>query len=80
MCHARSIGKVNDEGLVGNREDTRYLAHDEPDGTIVLVPAVVLPARQARFIADPDRARLLNEGDRGELVEVDLDELAGPDR
>lgn len=47
----------------------RYLAREEPDGTLVLVPAAVMSESQARllarpevmagideFLADPDRA------------------------
>lgn len=32
----------------------RYLAHEEPDGTIVLVPATVMSEAQARLLARPD--------------------------
>src|SRR5437879_3960869 len=32
----------------------RYLASEEPDGTIVLVPAVVITELEAHFRANPD--------------------------
>jgi hypothetical protein len=32
----------------------RYLAHEEPDGTLVLTPAVVMTEAQARLLARPD--------------------------
>jgi len=39
-------------GKVGRHR--RYLAHEEPDGTLVLVPAVVMSDVQARLLAAPD--------------------------
>jgi hypothetical protein len=41
-------------GRLGRPEHRRYLAHEEPDGTLVLVPAVVVPESQARLLANPD--------------------------
>lgn len=32
----------------------RYLAHEEPDGTLVLTPAAVMTEAQARLLARPD--------------------------
>src|SRR5438552_17352173 len=46
----------------------RYLASEEPDGTIVLVPAVVITELEARFRANPD------------LVAQVKDNLAHPER
>lgn len=37
-------------GRIGRAEHTRYRAHEEPDGTIVLEPAVVLSEVEARFL------------------------------
>ncbi|MGH9186271.1 MAG: hypothetical protein ACRD0U_10730 [Acidimicrobiales bacterium] len=51
-------------GKLGNSSDTRYLAHDEPDGTIVLRPAVVMSASQARFMANPKRVAALSKAVR----------------
>ena len=48
-------------GRLGHSTDTRYIARDEPDGTVVLTPAVVMPARQALFMADPGRVAALNK-------------------
>ncbi|MBT8227022.1 MAG: hypothetical protein HKP61_01385 [Dactylosporangium sp.] len=39
-------------GKVGWPEHRRYLAHEESDGTIVLVPARVMPESQARLLAN----------------------------
>jgi antitoxin YefM len=39
----------------------RYLAHDEPDGTIVLTPAVVMSETQARLLARPDVMKAIDE-------------------
>jgi hypothetical protein len=41
-------------GRVGRAEHRRYLAHEEPDGTVVLVPAVVMPESVARLLANPE--------------------------
>jgi hypothetical protein len=41
-------------GRIGRPEHRRYLAHEEADGTLVLVPAVVMPESQARLLANPE--------------------------
>lgn len=41
-------------GKIGRPEHRRYLAHEEPNGTLVLVPAVVVPESQARLLANPE--------------------------
>lgn len=41
-------------GRLGRPEHRRYLAHEEPDGTLVFVPAVVIPESQARLLANRD--------------------------
>lgn len=33
---------------------SRYLAHEEPDGSLVLVPAVVMTEHERRLLARPD--------------------------
>jgi hypothetical protein len=38
-------------GKIGHHD--RYIVHEEPDGTIVLEPAVVLTEAEARFMANP---------------------------
>jgi hypothetical protein len=48
-------------GRLGQPEHTRYLARDYPDGTIVFTPAVVMPIRQARFMADRQRVQRITE-------------------
>jgi hypothetical protein len=40
-----SLGKIG--------RHTRYLVHEQEDGTIVLEPAVVLTEAEARFMANP---------------------------
>lgn len=45
-------------GKLGHHQ--RYLAHEEPDGTLVLTPAVVMSESQARLLARPD---VMNEID-----------------
>jgi len=40
-------------GKIGQPDHRRYLAHEESDGTLVLVPAVVVPESQARLMANP---------------------------
>ena len=41
-------------GRIGRPEHRRYLAHEEEDGTVVLVPAVVMPESQGRLMANPE--------------------------
>lgn len=39
-------------GKVGRPEHRRYLAHEEPGGTIVLVPVAVVPEAQLRLLGN----------------------------
>lgn len=39
-------------GKLGHHQ--RYLAHEDPDGTLILTPAVVMSEVQARLLARPD--------------------------
>lgn len=41
-------------GKIGRPEHRRYLAHEEPDGTIVFTPAVVISEAQYQLLANPD--------------------------
>jgi hypothetical protein len=43
----------------------RYLAHVEADGTIVLVPAVVMSELEAAVLRDPEIMRQLNAATAG---------------
>ena len=56
MIRTDSRGRVT---LVGHPDST-YLLHEEPDGVLVLEPAVVMSAAQASYLALPaaDRARI----------------------
>lgn len=40
-------------GRIGRPEHRRYLVAEEPDGTIVLRPAVVMTELEARLLANP---------------------------
>lgn len=39
-------------GRVAKASHRRYLAHEEPDGTVVLTPAVVMSELEARFLTN----------------------------
>ncbi len=41
-------------GRLGNPEHERYLVHEESDGTLVLTPAVVMPAHEAALLRHPE--------------------------
>lgn len=32
----------------------RYLLHEQPDGTLILEPAIVMSEREARYLGNPD--------------------------
>lgn len=55
-------------GRLGRPEHRRYLVTEEPDGTLVLTPAVVMTAHEAALLRRPD------------LVERIESDLANPDR
>lgn len=55
-------------GRLGRPEHRRYLVTEEPDGTLVLTPAVVMTAHEAALLRRPD------------LVERIETDLANPDR
>jgi hypothetical protein len=40
-------------GKVGRPEHRQYLVHEEPDGTLVLRPAVVMTQAEARLLSNP---------------------------
>lgn len=37
-------------GKVGRKEHRRYLVHEEPDGTLILKPAVIMTEFEATFL------------------------------
>jgi len=41
-------------GKIGRREHTRYLVDEEPDGTLIFRPAVVMAEAQARLLERSD--------------------------
>lgn len=51
LVEVDSRGRVS-LGRVTASEHRRYLAHEEPDGTVVLTPAVVMSQLEARFLAN----------------------------
>lgn len=65
-------------GSLADPDITRYLAERLEDGTLVLTPAVTIPAAQARFMADPQRVAQLTRAvqERERWVKVDDPELA----
>lgn len=50
-------------GKLGKPEHRRYLAAEEPDGTIILSPAVVMSELEARFLANTELVEQI-EGNR----------------
>lgn len=40
-------------GRIGRPEHKRYLVTEEPDGTLILKPAVVMAEHEARLLANP---------------------------
>lgn len=48
-------------GRIGKPEHRRYLVTEEPDGTIILQPAVVISELEARFLANPDLVARVRE-------------------
>jgi hypothetical protein len=61
-----SLGRLRQEGT------ERYLAHVEHDGTIILQPAVVMSAAEARLLNDPALVARIKAGIDSD-VRVDLD-------
>ena len=61
-------------GKIGHPEHTRYLATTEPDGTVILTPAVVMSASQARLLERPDIAEIIDHlnAEPGAAVADDL--------
>jgi hypothetical protein len=57
-------------GRIGHREHRRYIVTEEPDGTIVLTPAVVMTELEARMLANPDLVQRIedNRKDPSRLV------------
>lgn len=44
-------------GRIGRAEHTRYLVTEEPDGTLILTPAVVMAAHEAALLRQPELLR-----------------------
>lgn len=41
-------------GRIGNPEHTRYLVDEQPDGTLVLTPAVVMSQQEVALLRKPE--------------------------
>ena len=57
-------------GRLGSRDHVRYLASEDPDGTITLRPAVVMTELEARMLANKDLVARIqdNRENPGRLV------------
>lgn len=57
-------------GRIGRQEHTRYLVTEEPDGTLVFTPAVVLSELEAKLLANDELVEriLANRADPSRLV------------
>jgi hypothetical protein len=65
-------------GRIGRAEHSRYLAHEEPDGTIVLEPAVVLSELEVSFLRNRDLVNTIEDNRaHPERASVTLAELDG---
>jgi hypothetical protein len=64
-------------GRIGRAEHTRYLAHEEPDGSIVLTPAVVMSEIEASFLRNRHLVAAIEENrahpERASVTFADLD-------
>ena len=52
-------------GRLGKPEHRRYLVSEEPDGTLVFTPAVVMTAHEAALLRNPDLVQQI-EADRAD--------------
>ncbi len=41
-------------GKLGKRDQTRYLVSEQPDGSLLLTPAVVMTAHEAALLRNPE--------------------------
>ena len=57
-------------GKIGRPEHTRYIVEEEPDGTLVLTPAVVMSELEAKLLANRELVERINanRADPGRLV------------
>ena len=57
-------------GKIGRPEHTRYIVEEEPDGTLVLTPAVVMSELEAKLLANGELVERINanRADPGRLV------------
>ena len=52
-------------GRLGQPEHNRYLVTEEPDGTLIFVPAVVMTAHEAALLRHPELVQQI-EADRAD--------------
>jgi hypothetical protein len=58
-------------GRVGRPEHSRYLVTEEPDGTLIFTPAVVMTQHEAAILRHPDLIEQIKtaQADRSHAVE-----------
>ena len=56
-------------GRLGKPEHSRYLVSEEPDGTLVFTPAVVMTAHEAALLRNPELVAQI-EADRADPSEA----------
>ncbi len=74
--------RADGAGRVGLGKSARgqlFQTHHQGDGSILLVPAVVIPEQEAWFFRKPERVEALDrsmaQAERGETTVITLDEL-----
>ena len=58
-------------GRIGHPEHSRYLVSEEPDGTLIFTPAVVVPAHEAGLLKHPELVERIYEAQRDPSVMVE---------
>ena len=66
-------------GRLGRPEHNRYLVSEEPDGTLVFTPAVVMTAHEAALLRNPELVAQI-EADRANPSEALLSKARRPRR
>jgi hypothetical protein len=52
---------VHSLGKFGRAEDTRYIVEEEEDGSIILTPAVVVSAQEAKLLRHPELVQRIQQ-------------------
>jgi hypothetical protein len=58
-------------GRIGRPEHSRYLVSEQPDGTLIFTPAVVMTEHEAALLRHPELANQIRavQTDRSQLIE-----------